>query len=77
MQAARNLTQIVHILLQARKITLSRVTGEMRPYRGISGISNKIQQLLCLKFISKNLLFSKISSKNPLFIRLDHYLPLT
>ena len=77
MQGARNLTEIVHIVLQTRKITRFRVTGGVRPYRRISGISNKIQQLLGVKFMSKNGLSHKISYKNTSCLRQDRYLPVT
>jgi hypothetical protein len=77
MQVGRNLSKGVQIVVQARKIKIFRVMGEVRSYRGISEISNTIQQRLCLKFMSKNGLFHEIFSKNASFIRLDQYLPAT
>ena len=77
MQGGRKLTEILHRVLQARKITRFRVTGGVCPYRGMSGISTKIQQLLCVVVISKNVLFHKISSQNTGCIRPDQELPLT
>lgn len=77
MQVRRNLSKGLQIVVQARKIKIFRVMGEVRSYSGISEISNKIQQLLCLKFMSKNVLFNKISYKNTSCIRQDRYLPIT
>lgn len=77
MQVGRNLSKGLQIVVQARKIKIFRVMGEVRSYSGISEISNTIQQLLCLKFMSKNVLFNEIFYKNASFIRLDQYLPAT
>jgi hypothetical protein len=64
-------------VVQAQKIKLLRVTGGVRPYRRISGISNTIQQYLCVKLMSKNVLFNKNPYNTASFIRLDQYLPVT
>jgi hypothetical protein len=68
---------IVQIVTKTRKIKLFRVTGGVRPYRGISRISHNIPQHLHLCLLPKNALLHNISSMTASCIQIEPHLPAT
>jgi hypothetical protein len=75
MQVTRNLSKRLKIVVQIPKITFLWGTGGVRPYHGISGISNTIQHCVCLKVRSKNRLFYKFVDINISFTLADQSRP--
>jgi hypothetical protein len=62
---------------QAGKITLFRVTGEVRSYIGILRVSNEIKYQRYAYFLSKNALVCKNPSINASSMHIDQSRPAT
>lgn len=77
MHTGMNVSMRGHIVIQARKITVFRGTGGVRPSLEISRMFSNICSHVPVWFLSKNAPVNKNPLNTPLFISVNHSLPAT